>query len=163
MMDAERFKKEFLPYHRKLFAVAFKLLESSDDAADAVQDAYLKLWERRNELTQIDNIEAFATIIVRNLCLDLLRSNRYHQARDWIELEHAPDASDEEQREIHEKAGQIRLLIRQLPATQQQVMRMRDVQGCSMDEISHVTGLQAANIRVILSRARKQIREAFNK
>lgn len=162
-MDAERFKREFLPYHRKLFAVAYKLMENSNDAADIVQDAYLRLWEKRDALEQIDNFEAFAIATVRHLCLDQLRSARYHQARDWIELEHAPDPSDEEQTEISDKARQIRYLIRQLPAAQQQIVRMRDIQGCSIDEIVQTTGLQATHIRVMLSRARKRIREAFLK
>ena len=46
-MDAESFKKEFLPYHRKLYRVAYRLLENSADAEDIVQEAYLKLWDKR--------------------------------------------------------------------------------------------------------------------
>ena len=161
MMDAERFKRELLPYHRKLFAVAYKLMENSNDAADLVQDAYLKLWEKRDALEHIDNFEAFAIATVRHLCLDQLRSTRYNQARDWVELERAPDPSDEEQTELSDKARQVRHLIRQLPEAQQQVVRMRDIQGCTIDEIAQTTGLQASNIRVMLSRARKRIREAF--
>lgn len=42
-MDAESFKKEFLPYHRKLYLVAYKLLENAADAEDLIQEAYLKL------------------------------------------------------------------------------------------------------------------------
>lgn len=43
-MDAESFKNEFLPYHRKLYCVAYRLLENAADAEDLVQEAYLKLW-----------------------------------------------------------------------------------------------------------------------
>lgn len=41
-MDAESFKKEFLPYHRKLYCIAYRLLENAADAEDLVQEAYLK-------------------------------------------------------------------------------------------------------------------------
>ncbi len=46
-MDAESFKKEFLPYHRKLYCIAYRLLENAADAEDLVQEAYLKLWDKR--------------------------------------------------------------------------------------------------------------------
>ena len=162
-MNTERFKQELLPYHRKLFAVAFRLLENSEEAADVVQEAYLKLWEKHTELERISNLEAYSTTLVRHLCLDRLRSQAFHQARDWIELEHAPEPSDEEQNEIRERAIQVKHIISQLPDPQRQVVKLRDIQGCSFDEIAKLTGMQTNHIRVILSRARKRIREEFTK
>ena len=55
-MDANDFKRLFLPYHRKLYRVAFRLLGNVQDAEDMVQEAYLKLWKRREELPS--NIES---------------------------------------------------------------------------------------------------------
>lgn len=52
-MDAESFKKEFLPYHRKLYCIAYRLLENAADAEDLVQEAYLKLWDKREGLAII--------------------------------------------------------------------------------------------------------------
>ena len=49
-MDTESFKREFLPYHRKLYSVAYRLLENAADAEDLVQEAYLKLWDKREGL-----------------------------------------------------------------------------------------------------------------
>jgi len=49
-----------------------------------------------------------------------------------------------------------------LPATQQLVMKLRHMDECSMEEIEQITGLTAVNIRVLLSRARKTIREQLN-
>ena len=43
-MDAESFKKEFLPYHRKLYCIAYRLLENAADAEDLVQEASGKDW-----------------------------------------------------------------------------------------------------------------------
>lgn len=80
-MDAESFKKEFLPYHRKLYRVAYRLLENSADAEDIVQEAYLKLWDKREGLTVISNPEAFSVTLVKNMCFDLLRSGKYILSR----------------------------------------------------------------------------------
>ena len=56
-MDAESFKKEFLPYHRKLYCIAYRLLENAADAEDLVLEAYLKLWDKREGLAIISNPE----------------------------------------------------------------------------------------------------------
>ena len=73
-MDVENFKRLFLPLHPKLFRIAYALVENKADAEDILQDAYYKLWSRRNELTDIQNPEAFCVTLVKNLCLDFLRS-----------------------------------------------------------------------------------------
>ena len=73
-MDAESFKKEFLPFHRKLYHIAFRLLENEADAEDLVQEAYLKLWDKRDGLAIISNPEAFSVTLIKNMCFDMLRS-----------------------------------------------------------------------------------------
>lgn len=80
-MDAESFKKEFLPYHRKLYCIAYRLLENAADAEDLVQEAYLKLWDKREGLAIISNPEAFSVTLVKNMCFDLLRSGKYTLSR----------------------------------------------------------------------------------
>lgn len=72
-MDAESFKNEFLPYHRKLYCVAYRLLENAADAEDLVQEAYLKLWDKREGLTVISNPEAFSVTLVKNMCFASFR------------------------------------------------------------------------------------------
>ena len=79
-MDAESFKNLFLPYHRKLYRVAFRLLEDVADAEDVVQEAYLKLWDKRDGLAVISNPEAFCVALVKNMCFDLLRQGNICRA-----------------------------------------------------------------------------------
>ena len=61
-------KNEFLPYHRKLYCIAYRLLENAADAEDLVQEAYLKLWDKREGLAIISNPEAFSVTLVKKLC-----------------------------------------------------------------------------------------------
>ena len=162
-MDAESFKKKFLPYHRKLYFVAYKLLENTADAEDLVQEAYLKLWDKREGLAVINNPEAFSVTLVKNMCFDLLRSGKYVLNRQMVELDTVNDAQSADNREFRDEALEIKRIIAQLPEQQQRIVTLRDVKGCSYEEIEHVTGLNAVNIRVLLSRARRKIREEFNK
>lgn len=162
-MDVESFKKQFLPYHRKLYAVAFRLLENGADAEDLVQEAYLKLWNKREGLTLIGNPEAFCVSLVKNMCFDLLRSGKYVFGRQTVDLAEVHDASPADSLEVKEEARLVKRLIAQLPEQQKRVMTLRDVKGCTFEEIEQVTGINVENIRVLLSRARKKIREEFYK
>ncbi len=58
--------------------------------------------------------------------------------------------------------NQLRRLIDRLPDQQRQVLLLRDVNDFSFEEIGEATGLSAVNIRVLLSRARKKIREQYS-
>lgn len=162
-MDAESFKKEFLPYHRKLYLVACKLLENAADAEDLVQEAYLKLWDKREGLALISNPEAFSVTLVKNMCFDLLRSKKYMQNKQNIELRAVHDVQQDDNLEEREQVRQVKQLIARLPEQQQRIVVLRDVKGCSYEEIERITGLHPTNLRVLLSRARKKIRDEFNK
>ncbi|MCI1683675.1 MAG: RNA polymerase sigma factor [Bacteroides sp.] len=162
-MDAESFKKAFLPYHRKLYCVACRLLENTSDAEDLVQEAYMKMWEKREGLTVISNPEAFSVTLVKNMCFDLLRTNRYMLSKQAVELTTVQDVSPPDDLEMKDEVWQVKDIVARLPRQQQRVVELRDMKGCSYEEIEHVTGLNASNVRVLLSRARKRIREEFNK
>ena len=69
-MDVESFKRLFLPLHPKLFRIAYALVGNKADAEDILQDAYYKLWSRRDELSDIRKPEAFCVRLLKNLCLD---------------------------------------------------------------------------------------------
>mgnify|MGYP000568033099 CR=1 FL=1 len=113
----------------------------------------------------IENPEAFCVTLVKNLSLDFLRSPRANRREEEIEsvFTLATDSSPEKELETKDKEQQIRQLINRLPENQRQVLRLRGIDDCSMDEIEQITGLNAVNVRVLLSRARKVIREQFEK
>jgi len=164
-MDVECFKQQFLPCHEKLYRIAFRLLGNREDAEDMLQEVYLKLWNKRNSLETIVNAEAYAVGILKNVCFDFLRSsgqNTFSRELKQILGECAGD-SLVKQLELEDEACQIKMLINLLPEQQRKVMWLRDVNDCSFEEIEQETGLNAVNIRVALSRARKRIREQFNR
>lgn len=162
-MTAEHFKQQFLPLHRKLFRVAFRLLEDTADAEDLVQEAYMKLWDKRDSLLMVTNPEAFCVTLVKNMCFDLLRSGKYMAVRESVGLLEADTPVAADRLELRDEVRQVRQIIAGLPPNQQQVVTLHDVRGCSYEEIEQVLGLNATNVRVLLSRARKKIREEYTK
>lgn len=161
-MDAETFKKVFLPYHQKLYRIAYRMVQDVANAEDIVQEAFIKLWNKRDDLENIENTEAFSIIILRNTCLDYLRKTK-HEYQISYDTDIPENVSLSHQIELEDDAGQIKKLINKLPDLQRQVMMMKHWDGYSDDEIEQITGLSAVNIRVILSRARKMVREQFFK
>ena len=162
-MDASDFKQKFLPYHRKLYRSAFHLLGNAQDAEDMVQEAYLKLWQRRNELPpDITNLEAYCVTLIKHLCYDKRRISQLDEdERTPEELTLTEKSNVAHEVELKDEANQVMKLIGQLPDQQKQIMQMRDVEDRTYEEIEKVTGLTSINIRVLLSRARKKIREQF--
>lgn len=159
-MDAETFKKVFLPYHQKLYRIAYRIVQNTTNAEDIVQESFIKLWNTRDELENIDNTEAFAIIILRNTCLDYLRKtkNDYHTSYD---ADIPETVSLSTQIEIQDDAKYVKSLINKLPEQQRQVMMLKHWDGYTDEEIENMTGISPGNIRVILSRARKTIREQY--
>ena len=163
-MEAETFKQRFLSFHPKLYRIALALVESPEDAEDILQEAYTKLWSKRDSLEAVQQPEAFAVTIVRNLCLDFLRSPRTNSRSEPLEtvILHCED-SPERQVETRDQLRQVVRLIQELPPNQRQVIRLRGMEDCSMEEIAEITGFSSANVRTLLSRARKYIKDKLKK
>ena len=178
-MDVDVFKQRFLPFHPKLYRIAYALLDNKADAEDILQDAYCKLWNKRDELGDIQNPEAFSITLVKNLCLDTdaARMGQYVKDFSIFMMAYFVDNYDEGyavtqtetfknwEKELEEKEDirHIQELIEQLPENQRQVIRLRGIEDCSYEDIEQITGLSSSNIRTLLSRARKLIREKLEK
>lgn len=157
-MNADEFKEAFMPYRRKLYAVALRLLGNPEDAADAVQDAYVRFWNHRDAIARKDSPEAFCMAVVRNIAVDLLRNRRV--AEPVEALADFPEEIDDKVA-MEGKAKRVAELMKQLPPRQSEVMKMRDIQGLTFAEIGLAMGEREDNVRALLSRARKKVRELF--
>lgn len=164
IMIARDFKTNILPVSKKLLRFAIQFLKNEDEAKDVIQDVFLKLWQKRDELEKIENIEAFAMRMTRNRCLDIIRANKTIPIDAETDRKIKEETVDvHNQVELTESANQIKKLINQLPDLQRTVMYLRDIEQLSYEEIAETTELQLNAIRVNLSRARKKVRDEFLK
>jgi len=163
-MVARDFKTNVLPVSKKLLRFATHFLKDEDEAKDVVQDVFLKLWQKRDSLAEIENIEAFAMRMTRNRCIDVVRANKVVSIDAETDRKLKAKSVDVHlQYEFNESANQIKLLINKLPDLQRTVMQMRDIDQLTYEEIAEITDLNANAIRVNLSRARKKVRDEFLK
>ncbi len=162
-MTAEEFNTSVVPMNARLFRYAYRFLEDRDDAQDAVQEVFVKLWKMRDQMTEVINIEAFAVRITRNYCLDKIKT-KHTVSLDVNEYfkDRISDMSDpQEQLVKSDTMKELGRLVQELPEPQRSVLRLRDVEGYSNEEVGEILGLTPGNVRVVLSRARKKIRESF--
>ena len=163
-MPASLFKQLLLPLYPRLQRVALRLLGNVEDAEDMVQEVYMKLWSKRDALPDVQDVEAYCVTLTKNMCIDRLRMAEADKA-DVDEVPTMLAATDdvEAQVERRDAVEQVKQIIETLPEHQQQVITLRDMEDCSFEEIAEQTGLTAVNIRMLLSRARKTIRERLKK
>ena len=162
-MTSEEFKSEVLPVKNKLYRFALRLLGDVEEAQDVVQDIFLRLWTKRDNLSEYRSIEAFAMTMTRNLCLDKLKSPASRK-ETFDETREMPDNTTPYTRtETSDTIRLVKMAMDALPEQQRMVIHLRDIEECDFDEIAEITGLSLNNVRVILSRARKKIRDTLIK
>ena len=147
----------------KLFRYAYNILGNVMAAEDVVQEVFIKVWTKEAEIQNIDNKEAWCMTVTRNLALDKLRKKKYHH--EPVEEHYAIADSGMNPYEALQSDDimvVIRIAMNELPADQQQVIHLRDVEGHSYKEIADLTGLTIEKVKVYLHRARITLRQKLS-
>lgn len=148
----------FLPLSDSLYRIAFFILESEADARDALQDLYLKLWNSRDRLNAVTNPKGYCATLLRNLCIDRIRSARRFGNAELDDRED-PAASVEGRLEARERLNTVLSAFESLSEGQREVVNMRIFENMSYDEMAARTGKSKLTLRVLLSTARKTLKE----
>jgi RNA polymerase sigma factor (sigma-70 family) len=163
-MFARDFKTEVLPISNKLHRAALQILKDEEEAKDVLQDVFLKLWQKRDELANVDNLEAFAFKMIRNRCLDVIRS-RKTVSIESLQKNGIPEieTSDTDDLDVSNSIDLVKRIIGELPDLQRTIIHLRDIEQLEYEEIANITQLNVNAIRVNLSRARKKVRDEILK
>ena len=152
-------KEIWLPLSDRFYRVAYHILESQEDAEDAVQELYLKLIENPGKLTDIQDPAAFGITILRNICIDTIRRREKRKSEELHEYMVADVSSPDKAAAEKDKLRILIHEIEKLPQKQSMVLKMRTLEGLEYDEIAKRTGLSLINIRVLISIARKTLKK----
>ena len=154
----------FLKIRRRLQIISASILGNETEAEDALSEAFLRLWNYPPSVNSSQQAEAVLTTTVRNLSIDEVRKRRSHPTEDWEQVSNQQFTSEEEDEvdEITLRLQRIEKLMDEcLSPVQQQVLRMRDVDGRTYAEIAQYLNMQETAVRMQLSRARKHLRELY--
>lgn len=158
------FHTDILPMKDRLFRLALSITLDRTEAEDITQETLVRVWERRKEWPQIENIQAWCMTIARRLALDAVEKAKIHAEReaevaDYQRSAISSPAPADEALDRRQRVEAVRRLISQLPEVQRTIIELRDIEGLRYDEIAQLTGTSETQVKVYLHRARKKIRE----
>ena len=145
--------------YRQAYTLALRLTSNPDDAAEATQDAYIRVIR---SLKRLDEPGAFPTWlfrIVSNVCMTQMRKRSRRETPMETVIEHeAPD--DVEQTAVGGLVQEeLERLVAALPDVYRTVLVLRDVYGMSGEEAAEVLGITPGAVKVRLHRARRRLRD----
>jgi RNA polymerase sigma-70 factor, ECF subfamily len=151
--------------NRYLYGYAFRILRSQEEAEDAVQEVFIKLWNLGKNIDEYESVSALATTMTKNFCIDQLRKKKrfLQEENEQPDYQNTNSSSPYEIMERRESEAILYNIIDKLPNIYKSAIRFREIDGLSYEEIADKTGQNINTLRVTLSRARKMIREEFNK
>jgi RNA polymerase sigma-70 factor (ECF subfamily) len=161
--DAAWLAQRFEAHRLRLRAVAFRLLGSTDEADDAVQEAWLRV--NRAGADGVENLGGWLTTIVSRVCLNMLESRRARR-EDPLDLAaagpvvHATDTPDPEQDALlaDEVGPALLVVLEVLEPAERLTFVLHDVFGVPFEEIATIVGRSPAAARQLASRARRRVR-----
>ncbi len=159
-MEGSEFKQRFLRYSGQIFRYAFAVTGDRQEAEDIVQDVFEKLWKMREMLTVVENDEAYVVSVARNRSLDRLRMIARRRTTTLTPAMEPGEVGDELSRlEAKDHLHSLERLLDTLPVNQQTAIRLRHFTGEPLPEIATAMQLTEVNVRQLLSRARRTLKD----
>ncbi|MGX5819892.1 RNA polymerase sigma factor [Chitinophaga lutea] len=154
------FADAFRRHERRLYALALKMTKSDPAARDIIQDVFLKLWEQRQHLREIANMEAWLYRLTEHRVIDFLRKTAADdRLREALWQQIAPNGEETatlvHAREYHQI---VRKAIDRLPPQRQLIYRLNREEGLNYQEIASELRISRHTVKNQLSTALQSIR-----
>ena len=165
--DVAAFEQLIVRYERRVFSLAMKLLCSADDAEDAAQEVFLRMFKYIHRFDVDKPIEPWLMQMTVNMCRNIGR-NRQRRWNTFPEITAdavhvAHDSKDphagfaeEQERQMLWKA------LDALPEKERLAVILRDIDGMKTSEVAEILGSSETTVRSQVSRARVRMKEAID-
>jgi RNA polymerase sigma-70 factor (ECF subfamily) len=152
----EAFDELYRRYAPKLYTFCYKLLKDKNKARDALQEAFVNLFERiRQKDEPIENLSSYLYKIVKNIILNIQKKKVLREvpirADKW--------AVFQESLEDKQKKEFLDIAINQLPENLKEVLIMKEYLNYSYLEISDLMNISRDSVAVMIFRAKKKLKE----
>jgi RNA polymerase sigma-70 factor (ECF subfamily) len=158
-------KNIFQQFFQPLYHLSSHYLEDPDEAKEVVQDAFVKLWEVRQNLDEDSNIRNFLFTLVKNNCLNLLKRKqlllKHHERLKWMEMHYQYESLSrmgDDYLEFNELKEKIDLAIKNLPEHCRVVFEMSRFEDLKNREIAEKLGVTQKTVEAHLTKALKILR-----
>lgn len=157
-MSEQTLISAFSRWRNRLLRQALRFLPSKEDAEDVLQDAFIRLWAKAEQIETEKDAASLATVVIRNMAVDHYRQQkRKPQTTDVEMLDLQEETADmDERRQLVDE-----IMRRVLTPLQLRIVELREYEGLGYDEVASILGMQQPAVRMQLSRARRAIREEY--
>jgi RNA polymerase sigma-70 factor (ECF subfamily) len=166
--DEVAFERIMLATQQRVVSIAWRMLGNRDDAREATQDVYLRVFRYLGRFRTGEDFRAWLYRITVNVCHDFARKRRLTAAVQFEEIDvhlegaafdTARRAADPEGRALHEQQlALIRCALQSLPAKERAALVLRDLEGFSTEEVARALGSRPVTVRSQVSTARAKIK-----
>jgi len=156
-MKTDVLTSAFLDIRSKMHRIAMRLLHDDEDARDAIQDTFEKLWSK-DEINSDDEARNKLLHVLRNTCIDRLRT-QHHVPLGTVES----DTDSGYEMSIEDMSRYEQLITDGLTELQRRIYMMVTHECLEYEEISHILAMSVEAVRMNMSRARKRISENLKK
>lgn len=160
----ENFEQIYKQYYPKMFAFAKNYIPANEDAENIVQDVFLSLWERKQEIVISYTLVTYLFTLVKNRCLNFLRhklieeefnSQMKEELRFKLYALESMDYSYQSEKELQEV---IRRALDSLPERCREVFIKSRIEGLKYKEISEELGISVNTVENQMVTALKKLR-----
>ena len=164
------FEQLLRPHFARMYRVALHFTRSVPDAEDLLQDVLISLYERRDKLVEIDDLESWLARVIHNRFVDHRRSalrrlvTTTFKPRDSRDEEsildqiRSDDPGPEERAIRAERVRQLQQVLGRLNDEQRIAVMLHDVEGFSLEEIAEITSAPIGSVKLRLHRGRAKLR-----
>lgn len=164
--DRAAFDQIMISYQRKVVSTAWRMLGNEEDARDAAQEAFLRVYRYLNRFRQGEDFGGWLHGIVVNVCRDIARKrNRNHWFASYESKQEAGELAEIESDDDVEAAAiksQERAIIARaldtLSVKERQALVLRDLEGLTTEEVARMLGSSQTTVRSQISSARSKIK-----
>ena len=152
--------EELVRRHRlSTYRVALRMLGDESDAEDATQDAFVQAWRNLGGFRSDAAFSTWMYRVVTNRCLNMLRARR--RTEPLPDDREAPASRPDRIAEARWQVEDLKLAILRLTPEQRAPLVLRELQGCTYEEIAAALDLSISAVKSRLHRARLELLSAM--
>lgn len=146
-----------------IIGIGRMILLSEDEAEDIAQDTLLRLWTVRDRLEEYDSVDALARAIARNLCISRLRKIHLNTVPLIENVDATMKGNPQSDMEDAENDAWLTKHVGKLPPSQMIIIRMKQNERMSNQEIAAILDINETAVRQALSKARRRLMEEMKR
>ena len=162
--DILAFEKVFNHMKEKVFYFALKILRNKENAEEALQETFFKLWESRHKIDVSTDISSYIFSIAHNYSIDILRKS-FHESQHkkvFYEVLENAETNTENDISFRELRAEFEKAIDDLPEKRKNIFILSRIKGLSNDEISKSLGISKNTVENQIVTSIKYLRKRLS-